>query len=342
MRRHKRAMVMIIVVILIAAITTIIAASVDLSRMAVYKQNQAEREAKWHYCVDSGQAFVVEDLVALVGTTQSFSKTVNGIDLTVNAIPDGAWNSSTSTQIAVTGLLEGKSRTTKLYVGKRATVQPCQFGMFFTDKFRTDLGSINSGDVYLAGSIVADGLSQTGDIYSPDISAPPTNSFSGIFYGRQPRQHIVLDDAAYLANASIVTSGTTTLKNPTNLSLSSRSQLRYHTGNLTISGTTTGEITIYVSGTVNLSNVTNSLIVLGRLVVICNGDVFLEKGIGSDAFVICNGKVSETAPSGIRTINGSMAGAELVNPKTGYVVNFNNYFVANPDGGIRYWLPGQW
>ena len=62
MKHRKRAMVMIFVVILMVAVTTIIAASVDLGRMAAYKQKQSERETKWEYCVESGKSLVVENL----------------------------------------------------------------------------------------------------------------------------------------------------------------------------------------------------------------------------------------------------------------------------------------
>ncbi len=337
MKRQKRAMVMIVVVILIAAITTIIAASVDLSRMAVYKQNQAEREAKWQYCVDSGRAFVVEDLVALAGTTQSFSKTVNGIDLTVNASPDGAWNSSTSTQITVTGILNGKSRTTKLYVGNRATVQPCQFGLFFTTIFSPDNDFGVTGDVYMAGTIDARKMTLNGDIYCPATTPPLVAGQTGAYFGRQPGQTITFDKTVYAANATVTTSGNITLNNPTNLSIGARSQLRYHTGNLTIRGTTTGEITIFVDGDVNLDDVTDLLSTLGRLVVISTGKVTFS-GNTSDAFVICKDEVHANC----KIINGSISGVEFSKCRKDLVVNYDNYFVANPNGGNRYWLPGQW
>ena len=335
-------MVMIFVVILIAAATTIIAASVDLGRMAIYKQKQSEREAKWQYCLESSKALVVEDLVGLVGTTQSFAKTINGIDLTVTSAVDNSWNPLTGSNITTTGVIDGKVRSTHQYVGKRTTVQPCQFGMFFTGIFQPDANTILNSDIYLAGTINASGLSITGDIYSPNVSSPTVASQVGSFIGRQPGQHIILSDALYAAQASVTTSGTTTLNNPTNLSLGSHSQLRYHTGNLTISGNTLGEITIYVKGSVSISNVRNSLSPVGRLVVICNGDIQVEKGI-SDVFLICSGRISSNGNSSqARIINGSLAGFEFSRTIGAFTVVFDNYFVSNTDGGNRYWLPGQW
>jgi len=341
LKRQKRAMVMIVVVILIAAITTIIAASVDLSRMAVYKQNQAEREAKWQYCVDSAKAMVVEDMVGLVGTTQSFSKTVNGIDLAIGATPDLGWNPYTSSQISVKGNLEGNIRLTTVYAGKRSTVQPCQFGLYFTDIFDPDSLIDLTGDAYLARSINASQLLIAGDIYCPDAAGPKVAGQTGSYIGRQPGQKIALDDSTYASKATITTSGTMTLKNPTNLLSLSQSELRFHKGHLTITGSTTGEITVYVQGSVTIKNITNSVMILGRLVVICNGDAQIENGV-SDVFLICNGKISSSKASGTRTINGSLAGIEFSNTTSGYTIKFDNYFVANPDGGFRYWLPGQW
>jgi hypothetical protein len=332
-------MIMIFVVIMVAAATTIVAASVDLGRMATYKQKQSEREAKWQYCLDSAKALVVEDMVGLVGTSQSFAKSINGVNLTVTSEVDGSWNPVTGGKITTTGTLDGKIRTSLQYVGKRATVQPCQFGMLFTDKFQPDANTILNADIYLPGNLDASGLTITGDIYSPNVSAPIVASQTGSFFGRQPGQHIVLNDSLYAAQATVTTSGTSTLNNPTNLSLGTHSQLRYHTGNLTISGSTLGEITIYVKGSVNIANVRNSI---GRLVVICNGDAQIAKGT-SDVFLICNGKVSSSGGGGAgRIVNGSLAGAEFSNTAKDYTVNFDNYFVSNTNGGNRYWIPGQW
>ena len=333
---------MIFVVILIAAATTIIAASVDLGRMAIYKQKQSEREAKWQYCVESSNAFVVEDLIDLVGTTESFSKTINGIDLSISTAPAGGWNSGTSTQMAVTGTIEGKSKTTKQYIGKRATVQAPRFALFFTDKYLPDAAVVTSGDAYLANTIDCSNLNLSGDLYSPYSTQPAVAALSGTFIGRQPGQTIVLDDSAYQAAASITTSGNSTLTNPTNLLSLTTSQLRYHSGALTITGTTTGEITIFVKGSVTIKSPSNAVLgILGRLVVICDGDVQIDTGT-SEVFLICNGKITSTGAGGNRTINGSIAGKELSGTGFKYTVNFDNYFNANSDGGNRYWLPGQW
>ena len=339
---------MIFVVILIAAATTIIAASVDLGRMANYKQKQAERDAKWQYCVESSKALVVEDLVDLVGTTQSFANTINGVNLTVTSAVDNSWNPLTGVNITTTGVIDGKTRSTHQYVGKRATVQPCQFGMFFTTKFQPSSTVTLTGDLYVPTiNVDTSQLTLVGDIYSSSTTATSLVSQTGSFFGRQPGQSIILNDAAYAAQATVTTSGTTTLNNITNPSSGTHSQLRYHTGALTISGTITGEVTIYVKGSVNINVVKNVPAGIARLVVICNGDVQFQNGT-SDVFVICNGTIS-TATSGggggggsSQIINGSLAGSQFTNVGGPMVVTFNNYFVANPDGGNRYWIPGQW
>ncbi len=341
MRRQKRAMVMIIVVILIAAITTIIAASVDLSRMAVYKQDQAEREANWQYCVESGEAFVVEDLVALADTSQSFSKTVNGISLSVTAAPDIMWNFSTGVKTTVTATLDGKSRTTRVYSGKRSTVNMCQFGIFVTSIFNPNSSISLTGDAFVAGSIAASQLSVTGDLYCPNGTAPTVASLTGQYFGRQPGQNIGLDDAKYLAQDSSPTSGTLTLTNPTGLGSFFHSELRYHTGNLTIKGTMTGEMTLYVNGSATLDKIRVAVSGINRLVVICNGDVTINPGT-NDVFVIASGRIRSSGTTGARIINGSLAGDEISNTTSAYAVQFDNYFATNSFGGFRYYIPGQW
>jgi hypothetical protein len=335
-------MVMILVVILIAAITTVIAASVDLSRMAVYKQNQSEREATWQYCVESGEAFVVEDLVTLADTSQSFSKTVNGVSLTVTAAPDIMWNYSTGVKTTVTGTLNGKSRTTRVYAGKRSTVNMCQFGIFFGDQFLASTTNFNlTGDAYLDGTINTTRLSVTGDLFGPSPTVPTVQTLTGTYFGRQPGQSIVLDNAKYLAQDGSPTSGTLTLNNPTGIGTLFHSELRHHTGTLTIKGTTTGELTLFVNGNVILDKIRDAGTGTNRLVVICTGTVTFYPGV-NDAFVITSGSVVSGGISGPRTLNGSLAGSQFPTTTSTFNIVFDNYFVTNSFGGFRYYIPGQW
>ena len=333
---------MIFVVIMIAAATTIIAASVDLGRMAVYKQKQSEREAEWDYCVDSAIAFVVEDLVALADTNQSFAKTVNGVNLSVTAAPDIMWNFSTGVKITVTGAIDGKSRTTRVYSGKRSTVNVCQFGLFFTDAFQAPSTAFNlTGDAYLDGTVDATNLSLTGDLYSPPATMPVVQSITGTYFGRQPGQTITLDNAKYLAEDSSPTSGTLTLNNPTGIGTIFHSELRYHTGNLTIKGRTTGELTLFVDGNVILDTIRDASSGTNRLVVICTGTVTFNPGV-NDAFIITAGSVVSAGTPGPRTLNGSLAGSQFPTTTSSFNIVFDNYFVANGFGGFRYYIPGQW
>lgn len=330
---------MIFVVIMAAAISTIIAASVDLGRMAVYKQHQLEREAKWQYCVDSAKAHVVGDLFINANYSQSFSKTVNGINLTISSDTD-SWTTN-GCKMTVSGTLDGKTRSSTVYMGKRATAMPCQFGMFFLSSI-VPTGTVDlNGDLYYGGSITGTSIDVDGNVYSSSATAPAFASLTGSFIGRQPVLSIALDDNAYQNAASVTTSGNTTLTNPLNLLSLSQSQLRYHSGNLTIRGTVTGEITIFVKGTVTIKSVSTLTTLISRLVVICDGDIYIDGGT-STVFAICNGTVSSTSSKSARTINGSIAGKNLSDTNDTFDVNFDNYFVSYPAGGYRYRIPGQW
>ncbi|MBI1334822.1 MAG: hypothetical protein GC165_18300 [Armatimonadetes bacterium] len=342
--RRRRAMIMIFVSMMLIAITTIIMASVDVGRMAITKQRQIERDGKWQLCLDSAKAYVTANLVSKSTYTQSFNLTVNNITLKVDSALS-TWQTPYGVQTTVKGTLDGKSKTSTLYFGKRATVQPCQFGLFFTSAI-TPTGSVsNTGDLYYYGSIDGSMLTIGGDVYSPDTTSPTFSSLTGSFIGRQPGFKISLDDTAYANSASVTTSGDTTLTNPSSLLAATQSQLRYHTGNLTIRGTITGEITIFVKGTATIKAVTPLTNILSRLVVICDGDVYLDTGT-SGVFVICTGMISSTSSGGNRIVNGSLAGSILKNTDGGngslMTINFDNYFVANTNGGYRYWIPGQW
>ncbi|MEI8282852.1 MAG: hypothetical protein WCG75_10640 [Armatimonadota bacterium] len=340
MRQRKRAMIMIFVVIMIAAATTIIAASVDLGRMAAYKQKQSEREAKWDYCVESAKSLVVENLTSYGSTTQSFAQTVNGMSLAISAVPAPTWNPTTSTRITVTGTLDGQSRTSAVLVGKRTYVNPFLFAMYFTSIFNPNDVVKLDDDLFLPSIYDVSNTKLTGDCYSTQSTAPAFNSFSGTFYGRQPVEPFYLDDAAYAAAASITTSGASTLNNPTNLISITHSQLRYHTGNLVISGTVTGEITIFVKGGAYMNKVKFAN-ALSRLVVICDGDINFEAG-DCDAFIMGNGKCRMSGVNGDRKISGSVAANELTATNNFWKITYDNYFALNSDGAFRYWLPGAW
>ncbi len=332
---------MIFVVIMIAAATTIIAASVDLGRMAAYKQKQSEREAKWDYCVESAKSLVVENLSNYGSTTQSFVQTVNGISLSISAVPAPTWNPTTSTRISITGTLDGQSRTSNILIGKRTYVNPFLFAMYFTSKFNPNHHVFLNSDLFLPSQYDLTYTHLTGDCYTTQTTAPTFNSFTGNFYGRQPVEQFQLNSAVYAANASITTSGASVLNNPTNLISLTHSQLRYHTGNLTISGTVTGEITIFVKGGAYIDNVQLATSILSRLVVICDGDINFESGTCS-VFIMGNGKCRMSGSNGNRNITGSVAANELTATNNPWTINYDNYFALFPDAANRYWLPGAW
>ncbi len=339
--KRKRAMVMIFVVIMVASITTIIAASVDFGRMASYKQHQLEREAKWQYCVDSAKALVTQDLAASSAYTQSISKTLNGVNLSISSAQDSTWNDPNGEKIVTSGTLEGKAKSSTTYMGKRATVQPPQFALFFTNRATPDAAVTSNADIYYNGTFDASKFRVSGDVYSSATTSPTFMLLTGSFIGRQPGLKISLDDNSYYNNASVKTSGTSTLSSPLNLLSLTHSQLRYHTGNLTITGTVTGEITVFVKGNVTIKSVSWLTTLISRLVVICDGNVSIDGGT-SYAFIICNGDVTSTDSGSSRTIYGSIAGANFVDTQSTYRVVYDNYFNTNQSGGYRYWLPGQW
>lgn len=332
---------MIFVVILIAAATTIIASSVDLSRMAAYKQHQSEREANWQYSIESAKAIVTENLTSFGSTTQSFSQTINGMLLTIGASPNDAWNATTGTQISVTGNLEGNSRTSKILIGKRTYVNPFLFGMYFTGKFNPNNYVTLDSDLFLPSIYDITYTRLSGDCYASQATRPTFNTFSGAFYGRQPVEKFQLNDGAYASNATISTVGNITLKNPTNLLSLTSSQLRYHEGNLTITGTVLGEITIFVKGGVYFDNVKVATSVLSRLVVICDGDINFEPGT-SYVFAIGNGRCRMSGGTGDRIIFGSIAADELTATNFPWTITYDNSFSVLPNLAARYWLPGQW
>ena len=341
MNRQKRAIVMIFVVLMMSAMATILLASVDMGRMAVFKQKQQERDTKWQYCLDSAKAYVIQSLLDTASTTQSLSLTVNGVDLSISCAADSSFGGANGCKITVTGTIDGKPRTSTLSIGKLMTVNPCTFAAYFVTKFQPTGTAALAGDLYYGGTFDGSQLSLTGNVYSTAASAPTIASFPGTFYGRQPTPKIALNDTAYAAAASIITSGSTTLSNPVNLLSLSQSQLRYHTGNLTITGTVTGEMTIFVQGSVVIDNVTPLTNILSRLVIICDGDIQFAPGT-SGVFAVASGKIQLSTSTGTCTVNGSIAGTEFSNTGDAFSVNFDNYFLTTRSGGFRYWLPGQW
>ncbi len=337
--KRKRAMVMIFVVILIACITTVLAATVDLGRIGALKQRQRERDAKWAYCVDSARALVGEGLWSSATYNQNFNRTVNGVDLTVSSALDSSFNAN-GVKIITTGTMDGKSRTSTSYMGKRAYVNPCVFGMFFTSTMTMKKTSTLTGDLYYRTTLTDSKLGVTGNVFTPNTTSPIFTSMTGSFVPRQPGFTIAFNDAAYQAAASSVITKDTTVNNPTNLLSLGKADLRFIQGKLTIKGVVTGEIVYYVSGSVNIQGVSLSLTGVSRLVIICNGDVQIQGGAKS-IFVVCNGAITNGG-GGANIITGSLCGGTFDDKDQSWTVVYDNYFEANADAGNRYWIPGQW
>ena len=110
---------------------------------------------------------------------------------------------------------------------------------------------------------------------------------------------------------------------------------------MTIKGTTTGELTLFVNGNVILDKIRDGSFGTNRLVVICTGTVTFNPGV-NDAFVITSGSVVSAGTPGPRTLNGSLAGSQFPTTTSTFNIVFDNYFVTNSFGGFRYRIPGQW
>lgn len=331
-------MIMLFVAILMVGVTTILAASVDLSKTAYLKQKQAEREAKWQYCVDSGKALATENFFQ-GSQTQTFSQTINNVALTIATSTD-TW-ATYGCKADISGVLDGKSRSSRIYLGRRSTIQPCQFGVFCTEMIEPSSTVTVKGDIYFPEKTTAESIAVTGDAYSPLTSNLSFSSLSGAFYGKQPKFTYNLDATAYYNSASTRTSGTTTVNGLLSLLTLTKSVLRYHSGDLTLKGTITGEFTIFVNGNITLQNPRTLTSLISRLVIICNGNVYIKGGT-TDAFIICSGNVTSDGSGGDRTVNGSIAASQFLATDSNWTVKFDSYFVDYTAGGERYWIPGQW
>jgi hypothetical protein len=343
--RAKRGTMMIFVAFMMVAVTTILAASSDLSRIARVRQAQTEREIKWNLAVESAKALAVEGLSTSMNSPQTFSATVNNIPLTIQSELSSSWSNGNGAKVTVSGTLAGKPRQTDFYLGKRSIPNPAVFGCFVTsffapNNFWGDKETLRIvGDLYCPKRSYLRGVEVSGDLYSSLRAQPTLESLGGSFFGYQPGMSIGLDSAKYSPVADVSTTGDLVLNSPTNSASGTRSKLFYHKGTLTIKGTVTGEITIYVSGNAIIQN-PKLATSRDRLVVIVDGDVEVAKGT-SEVFLISNGEATFT-DSGSRTIKGSLACATLKSLSDNITVDFDSYFVNDPVRSAKFRIPGQW
>ncbi len=332
---------MIFVALMLLAATTIITSSVDMSRMARLKLGSLERDAKWNLCLDSAKALIVEALAKTGSTTQNLSTTLNGIPLNIQSRSTSSWGNGQGCQITVTGTQDGQSRTATLYVGERVTVNPAQFACMVTTQLKPgSQGTLKCrGDLYCPVSTTGTGIDARSDVYSPLPASPSFSNLDGHFIGRQPKPAISLSNSKYAAVASTTSSGTITLNSPSGPTSWGNSKVYYHTGNLTISGTVTGRVTVYVAGNVVLSNPSLSTSNGShRLVVIANGNVTIRSG-DSDANVIASGTVTV---SGTANLNGSLACGTLSGLTSNLTINYDGYFEYWSFESDNFRIPGQW
>lgn len=346
--RRKRGLLMLFVAVMMVAVTTILAAASDLGRIARVRQAQGEKDLKWDLAVESAKALAAEDLAQSTAFPQQTSITINGIPLTIRTEPSDSWGAGNGAKVTVSGTVASKARLADLYLGKRLTPNPAAFGclvtsLFAPNKFWEDeVETLRiKGDLYCPKMSYLRGVEVQGDLYSALRTQPSLDSLGGKFYGHQPGMSISLDSAKYISDADVSTDGDLVLNNPTNSSNGVRSRLFYHKGSLTIKGTVTGEVTVFVSGNVTLenpklANVTGN----DRMVVIVDGDVEIAKG-ASNVFLICNGEVTFTG-KGNRTITGCLACSTLKSLPDTVTVDFNSYFVNDAVRSAKFRIPGQW
>lgn len=331
---------MIFVAVMLLASTTIIATSVDMSRMARIKLASSERDTKWNLCLDSAKALIVESIAKTGSITQNLSATLNGIPLTIQS-HSSSWGSARGCQITVAGTQDGQSRTSTLYIGERVAVNPAQFACMVTSQLRPgNQGTLKClGDLYCPVSTSGIGVDARSDVYSPSATSPSFSNIDGRFIGRQPKPIVTLSNSKYQAVANAFSSGTSTLNNPSGPTSWGNSKVYYHTGNLTIAGTVMGRVTIYVAGNVVLSNPRLSTSNGShQLVVIANGNVSISSG-DSTAHVISSGTVSVT---GTANLNGSLACATISGLTSNLTVNYDGYFEYWSFESDNFRIPGQW
>lgn len=342
-KKLRKGSIMIFCVVMMTAVTTVVSATLDLSRIVELRQHQMEREAAWDYA-EFGMVSIAEAQMKDSHVyTQDETRTINGITARIRTVSDPMFEGDRGVKATISGILEGKPRQADLRIGKRGPINPFWFAFGHDDGVEID-GTLNViGDTYHGGDVEYSSNIPTfdGNYYTSESSAPlASNSYRRLL--NQMKWFPSWNELDYLSVAVIPYIGNQSWTNPKLSSGSFPTPVYHVAGNLDIGGNYIGNVTIYVKGNLTIKNLKRSNPDVDRYVFIVDGNAILD-GNSVECFLIVKGDLLLSNSSSSRMdLIGSFWGTTFATNGRRCSIQADEYFWINPGMGAQYRVPGLW
>jgi hypothetical protein len=339
----KKGSIMIFCVVMMTAVTTVVSATLDLSRIVELRQHQMEREAAWDYTefamISIAEAKMKDELVY----AQDETRVLNGISARIQTVSDPLFEGDRGVKATISGILEGKNRQVETRIGKRGPINPFWFAFGYNDEFEIG-GTLNViGDSY-HGSEISYRVTPPafdGNYYTSEPSAPLASSAYRTLLN-QSKWFPTWVGLDYLLVSTTKYVGNQVWSGPSFSSGVMPPPVYHVSGNLDISGNYSGNATIYVAGNLMIKNLRRRDPDQDRFVFIVDGNVLVD-GPNVECFIVTNRAILPSNPTNPR-INfiGSFWCNTLTLDTGRFVMNADEYFWINPGMGVQYRIPGLW
>lgn len=346
-KKRERGSVMVFAVIIMAAMGSMLMPVLDVSMAARKKQSRVEKETKARYAEEG----VLRMVDSMLGAAQPLPYDV-GADVGGYAVMVRAQNSSTDpyrlVDLEVKQSKDGDLRTETLTIGSRRPTHP----FFYAARVGADSSS-NSTYVFKGPTYFESGFTvatTTVDITDDAESTGTIPVRAGLTVSRARRENVPpvpmpdLDPSIYQQAADVqVTSLTLVLSLAGNVLPKSGRGLAFCNSNLTVSGSLTGNHTVFVKGDLTISGAVRPILMTQPIVFLVTGDVIYTAGGTSSAFIYCKGRVRRTGGLGIpKILNGGLATEQLAMNNDGLEIRFSPYFFEDPSRLHDFKVPGFW
>lgn len=346
-KRRDRGSVMVFAVIIMSAMGSMLLPVMDVATASRKKQNRVETETKEQYIQDGA----VRLMDAMLAETRPLPYDV-ALDLGGYELSMRAKNSSADpyryVDVDITRTKGSETHVESIVLGSRRAPHP----FFYAARVGANSSSNSTfkidGPTYVESGL--ESASTTFEVTDDTESTGLIPSRAGLTVTGARREGVsqvpmpILDPALYAGAADVkVTTATLIATLAANLFPKSGRGLAFSNSDLTVSGSLTGNHTIFVNGDLRISGAVRPLLLTQPLVFLVTGDVIYSSGGTSNVFIYCKGRVRRVGGFGPpKILRGSLSTEQLAMNNDGLDIRFDPYFFEDPTRLWEFKVPGFW
>ncbi len=344
--RRTRGSAILFVVVLIAAATTILVAATSLSTNSLEAQRRREDSTTARYAMDAAVAQIMADSYAgtlLVPSSRTL--TLGGATCSV-VIADNSANISRTALVTGTTTVGSRTFVESRVVAEAFTAQPFYYTVFVNSGIASASAILtgsngSNGDICSNGSIVLIGGTINGDVDSGGTVTAPTTTITGTTNANTYAINFPsVDSGTYQAAANRVLSGS--LVFGFTFGSASTYDLVYHSGTLSISGSISGNGTIYCSNDITISADLTYANSASHLVLITPGKINISSSVRNFVgYLYCGNQLTLSGVGLKNLLRGNFACSSMTNV-SGFYATYDPFIWNSPSEAVKLHIPGFW